>query len=238
MKTIRRAIQVMVGGLCVATALPAAAAEMTSGFYVGLGAGQASFDLDKAEFDDVVVDVLLSQGMFVTSGSSKLEDSDTQLSLFAGYHFNPYIAVEAGYVDLGTAEYRSIGTVNPPGPVVSAPTSVDFDVESKGFTVSALGTLPLNDMFDVHGHLGFLFAKTDIAVTARIASAVGTSSDSLDSTGAFFGVGAGLRLGERWAFSLDWTRYDNVGDEDEDDDVRTEAGFDIDALSVSATFRF
>lgn len=238
MNTIQRAIQVMVCGLCAATTLPASSAETRSGFYVGLGGGQASFDIDKSELDGVVLDVLFSEGLFVTSASSTFEDSDTALALFAGYHFNPYIAVEAGYVDLGAAEYRSIGTVNPPGPIVSAPTSLDLDVESKGATLTALGSLPLGDIVDLHGHLGFLFAKTDIGVTTRIGSSIGTGTESLDSVSALFGVGAGLHLGERWSLSLDWTRYDNVGDEDEDDDVRTEAGFNIDTLSVSAMFRF
>jgi OOP family OmpA-OmpF porin len=188
--------------------------------------------------DGVMRAVLLSEGFFPMSASSTLDDSDTALTVFAGYRFNPYIAVEAGYVDLGTAEYRSTGTVNPPGPAVSAPTALDVDVESKGATVTALGSLPLGDIVDLHGHLGFLFAKTDLTVTTSIGSTVGTGTESLDSVSALFGVGAGFHLGEHWSLSLDWTRYDNVGDEDEDDDVRTEAGFNIDALSVSAMFRF
>lgn len=237
MKTIQRAIQVMICGLCATATLPASA-ETEAGFYVGLSAGQSSFDIEKSELDSVVLDVLFSQQLFVTSRSSTFEDSDTELSFFAGYHFNPYIAVEAGYVDLGTAEYRSAQTVNPPGPIVSAPTSVDVDVESTGFTVSALGSLPLGDVVDLHGHIGFLFANTDLSVAARIGAGVGKDTESLDSIGGFFGVGAGFNFGEHWSVSLDWTRYDNVGDEDEDDDARTEAGFNIDALSVSAMFRF
>lgn len=237
MRTIQRAIQVVVCGLCVATTLPAQSAERQSGFYVGLGAGQSSFDVDKSELDAAVLDAFFSQGI-VTSASSKLEDSDTAWSLVAGYHFNPYIAIEAGYVDLGTAEYRSTVTVNPFGSFVSEPASLDLDVGSKGITVAALGSLPLSDIVDLHGHLGFLFAKTDVTATARIGSGVGVDSDSFDSTSGFFGVGAGFHLGEHWSLSLDWTRYDNVGDEDEDDDARTEAGFNIDALSVSAMFRF
>lgn len=238
MKAVQRTIQVMICGLCAATSLPAASAETQAGFYVGLGAGQSSFDIEKSELDGVVLDVLFSQGLFVTSGSSTFEDSDTALSLFAGYHFNPYIAVEAGYIDLGTAEYRSSGTVNPPGPIVSAPTAMDIDVETKGITLAALGSLPLGEVFDLHGRLGFLFAKTDLSVIARIDSGLGTGSEKLDSTGAFFGVGAGANFGEHWSLSLDWTRYANVGDENEDDDLGTEAGFDIDALNFSAMFRF
>jgi hypothetical protein len=234
LKTIQRVIQVIVCGACATTALPAASAETQAGFYLGLGAGEASFDIEKSDLDDVVLDVLFSQGLFVTSASSTLEDSDTALSLLAGYRFNPYIAVEAGYIDLGVAEYRSVGTFNPPGPVVS----MDMDVESKGFTLAGLGSLPLGNVVDLHGRLGFLFAKTDLSVTARIDSATGTETEKLDSIGAFLGVGAGFNFGAHWSLSLDWTRYDNVGDENEDDDVSTQAGFDVDALSFSAMFRF
>jgi hypothetical protein len=237
-KTMQRAIRAIVCGVCAATALPAVAAETNAGFYIGLGAGESSFDIEKSELDDVVLDALFSQGMFPTSPASTFEDSDTALSLFAGYRFNPYIAVEAGYIDLGTAEYRSTGIVNPPGPIIAAQMSMDIDVESTGFTLGALGSLPLGEVVDLHGHLGFLFATTDLSVTARIGSATGVNTEKLDSIGALYGVGVGFNLGQHWSLSLDWTRYDNVGDETDDDDARTQAGFDIDALSVSAMFRF
>lgn len=228
----------MISGVCLAATQPAMSDEVQPGFYFGVGAGEASYDIEKSELDGVVLGALFSQGMFVTSNASTLEDSDTSLALFAGYHFNQYIAVEAGYIDLGAAEYRATGTVNPPGPIVSVPTATTVDVESTGFTLAALGSLPIGNMFEVHGRLGFLFAQTDLDVTARIATASAGDTDTLDSIGGFFGIGAGLNVGQHWSLSLDWTRYDNVGDEDEDDDVTTEAGFDVDAISFSAMFRF
>jgi OOP family OmpA-OmpF porin len=238
MKTVQRAIRSIICGVCAATALPAVAAQTQAGFYLGVSAGEASFDIEKSDLDGAVLSSLLSQGLIPTSRASTFEDSDTSLSLFAGYHFNSYIAVEAGYLDLGTVEHRSTGTVNPPGPVVSAPFSMDVDVESKGFTLAALGSLPLGEVFNLHGHFGILFATTDLSVTARLASSVGSDTQELDSIGGFYGVGAGFNFGQHWSVSLDWTRYDNVGDENDDDDLDTEAGFDVDALSVSAMFRF
>ena len=238
MKTTQRAIQLLACGFCALAVAPSASAEAQAGFYIGLSAGESSYDIEQAELDDVVLDAFFSQGAPVLSGSSTLEDSDTSVALVAGYRFLPYVAVEASYLNLGTAEYRSVGAVNPPGPVTSAPASLDFDVESKGVTVSGIGSLPLGNVVDLHGRLGLFFAQTDISVVARISTSVAEESDSLESVGAFYGVGAGFHLGEHWSLSLDWTRYDNVGDEDEDDDIETEAGFDIDALSLSAAFRF
>jgi OOP family OmpA-OmpF porin len=228
----------MVCAAGLAAVQPALSAEVQPGFYLGLSAGESSYDIEKVELDGIVLDALWSQGMVVTGGSSSFEDSDRTLALVAGYQFNPYIAVEAGYLDLGAAEYRSTGNVNPPGPVLSAPAIVNIDVESTGFTLAALGSLPVGSLVELHGRFGLLFAQTDLNVGVRIASSGGSDTQSLDSIGAFYGVGAGLNISEHWSLSLDWTRYDNVGDEDEDEDVSTEAGFDIDAISLSATFRF
>jgi OOP family OmpA-OmpF porin len=228
----------MLYGACLATVQPALSAEIQPGFYLGLGAGESSFDIERAELDGAIRSALFSQGLIPGPRSSTFEDSDTTLALFAGYHFNPYIAVEAGYIDLGAAEYRSTGTVNPPGPVLSMPLAANVDMESTGFTLTALGSLPLGNVVELHGRLGFLFAQTDLSVAITSASASGADTRTLDSIGALFGVGAGFNFGEHWSLSLDWTRYANVGDENEDDDATTQGGFDIDALSFSAMFRF
>lgn len=226
----------MVCGACLTAVQPALAAEIQSGFYLGVGGGQSSYDIEKAELDGAVFAGMASAGAIVTSFGSTYEDSDTALQLFAGYQFNPYIGVEAGYIDLGAAQLRSSGTMNPPGPVFSAPFAMNIDIESTGFTLAGLGRLPLGSVVDLHGRLGLLFAQTDVSVSSP--STRGSASETLDSISGFFAVGAGVTLGQHWSLSVDWTRYDNVGDEDEDDDVTTEAGFNVDALSFSATFRF
>jgi OOP family OmpA-OmpF porin len=238
LNTVRRTIQVMVCGLGLASTQAALSDEVVPGFYLGLSAGESSYDLEKSEFDGVIASALGSQGFLVTSNSSTLEDSDTSLALFAGYHFNQYIAVEAGYIDLGAAEYRSTGTARRFGSGTTIPTAATLDVESTGFTLAGLGSLPIGSAFELHGRLGILFAQTDLSVSARVATGSSSDSDTLDSIGGFFSLGAGFNFAEHWSLSLDWTRYDNVGDEDEDDDASTEAGVDIDALSLSAMFRF
>ena len=50
------------------------------GFYVGAGAGQAMID------------------------DGDLDDEDTAFSAFAGYDFNRYFGLEAGYADFGKIE--------------------------------------------------------------------------------------------------------------------------------------
>jgi hypothetical protein len=228
----------LVCGAGFVAAQPAISGEVQPGFYLGVSAGESSYDIERSELDGVILGALRSTGLNVTSFSSTLEDSDTSLALFAGYHFNRYIAVEAGYLDLGAAEYRSSAAVRLFSPPLSAVAVTNVEVESTGFTLAGLGSLPIGEMFELHGRLGLFFAQTDLSVTANIATSSDSDTDTLDSIGGFYSVGAGLNLGEHWTLSLDYTRYDNVGDEDEDDDVTTEAGFDVDALSFSAMFRF
>jgi hypothetical protein len=233
----------MVGSLGLAATQSALSDEVQPGFYFGVGAGEASFDDvgSKGELDGIVRSALITSGFQIVPNtfSSTYEDSDTSLALFAGYHFNQYLSVEGGYIDLGAAEYRSTGSVRRFGMAPNLPLNTSIDVETTGFTLAGIGSWPLGSVFELHGRLGFFFSQTDLSVslvTPGISGATGSSSDSLDSVGAYYGVGAGFNFAQHWSLSLDWTRYDNVGDEDEDDDV--EAGFDVDALSLSATFRF
>jgi hypothetical protein len=244
MKNIKRAVQALVFGACAMAVTPSALAEAQRGFYLGLSAGQSTFDLEQSEFDGVIRDVMADFGIPILSRSSTFEDSDTSIAIIAGYRFLPYIALEASYLDLGSAEYRFSGTINPPGPVASEPISFAFDTETKGLTIGAIGSIPLGHVVDLHGSLGFFIADTDLTFTGAAGSETSSESESLDSEGLFMGLGLGFHIGEHVSLSLDWTRYDSVGDEDsygdyDDEDYDDEeGGFDVDRLSFSATFRF
>lgn len=231
----KRVLQVALG-LALAAAAATASADGASGWYFGVSGGEAKADLSKDELDEVALDIF-STGAAVLSGSSELEDSDNSFSLFGGYRFSPYFALEAGYIDLGTAEYRATGRIDPFGslPALNAFYSADFEVT--GFTAAAMGSVPLGQMFDAHARLGVLFSDTEISETlgASVPGSTATTSDGLttsaNSQDLFYGLGVGLRLGERWAFSLDWQQFKDVGDEDETGES------DIDRLSLGVVFK-
>jgi hypothetical protein len=218
-------------GLALTTASSMAMAEEQAGWYFGVTGGQAQADLNQDELDEIVEDAFFSAGAPVLSGSSTLEDSDTSWSLFGGYRFSQYFGLEASYVDFGTAEYRASGTVNPPGPVGSAPASYAIDFEVTGFTVAAIGAIPLGQMFDLHARLGMLFADTEISERGTIGSVAASDSFSADSRDLHYGVGAGWHLGERWSLSLDWQLFKDVGDDEETGEA------DIDRVSLGVMFR-
>lgn len=217
-------------GLLLSMASATSWAEGT-GWYFGLTGGQAEADLSKAEIDDIVLDAFVVAGAPVSNGSSTLDDSDTSFSLFGGYRFSPYFAVEAGYVDFGTAEYRASGVIDPIGPQPSVAANMSQDVELSGFTAAALGSMPIGNAFDVHGRVGILFADTEVTVSASVPTLSASDSFSADSQDFFFGLGVGFELGQNWAFSLDWQQFKDVGDEDETGET------DVNRLSLGVIYK-
>src|ERR1035437_8178596 len=74
---------------------------LADGAYVLGQVTHSSLSLDNTDFDNA-----LSVGG-VTGLSSNNTGSGNQWRLQVGYKFNPYFAVEAGYMDLGTANYSA-----------------------------------------------------------------------------------------------------------------------------------
>lgn len=146
------------------TAAMAAQADEQPGFYMGAGFGSTSIDDDG--FDGIDFD-----------------DSDTGFKVFGGYSFNQYFAVEASYFDFGEAS----GNFDDFGD------TVNFDVGVSGLNASAVGTLPVGDMFSLFAKVGF--ASYDIDVHVEIPG-VGSGSDSESESDMTYGVGGQLSFGQ------------------------------------------
>ncbi|HEY6641448.1 outer membrane beta-barrel protein [Povalibacter sp.] len=220
-------------GLAMAMALSSAnAAE--AGFYVGVQGGQATADLDQEELDFLAEDVFLFAGvpLIAGTGSSSLDDGVTTWSVTAGYRLNPYLALEASYLDLGTFEYRAGGLVNPPGPVTSLQADLGIDFSSTGFTTAVIGGIPLGESFDLHGKLGIFFSETEIEVS--VAGDVGNGSDGISSsdTDVFYGAGVSWFIGANWTLGLDYLLYKDVGNEDDTGET------DVESVTLLAAYRF
>jgi OOP family OmpA-OmpF porin len=105
-------------------------------------------------------------------GSTKLDgNSDSQASFggFVGYNFHQNFAVEGGF--------RRLGTWDNGGP----------DVTVDQTAVSVIGTLPLNQGFNVYGRLGYNYVKVD--------RSYGDASES----GTLYGVGVGYTFSPKLA---------------------------------------
>ena len=175
--------------LCVIALAGAGAAhaedENPSGPYISAGLGQFDVKIDNLEG---VGDVL-----------EELDTDDSAWKLGFGWRFNPYIALEADYVDLG----------NPNGNFDATGSSGDYDVELAGFSGYLIGSLPLG-IFELSAKVGYYFHDVNLHVDFdNIGPNNGDVFDSDDSGEALvYGVGAGATFFEHLNAKVEYERME------------------------------
>jgi OmpA-OmpF porin, OOP family len=216
--------------LLLAVAGTANAAPKGAGFYIGASGGQAKYaEQDRDDFDDIVFDAFSSNGVPVLSVQSDLDDADNTLGVFAGYRFNRYVAVEAGYVDLGELDYTADVIVLSGG---MQPADVGVTVGVKGPLVSGMGIWPINDVWEVYGRAGLIVSSTEIKVRIQLFGFSDTVPESKTSVDSMIGLGTAVHLGERVSLRLEYQRFGAVGDED----TTGETNIDVVNLGILARF--
>ena len=177
-----------------AVAVPASALE--NGFYLGGSIGGSSLE---------VQDVAEEFGAF------RFSDGDTAFKLFGGFRFLNFLAVEAGYVDLGD-----------PTVVIASIEGDELEVQIglKGWDAFAVGLLPLGPV-DLFAKVGVVSWDADIV--AVLDDVIDSDSDS--GTDAAYGIGVALRLGK-------------VALRAEGEQFKIADAEDVYMFSVGATFTF
>lgn len=201
-KNISLAIKGTVGALAAAFALSFPLTANAEGFYVDLGLGQA-----KADFGD-------------TAGLN-VDNTDTSYSIGAGYKFNNYIAIEGGYLKLGTASIGTSGTVTGTyyGNPYSATGTLSASSEVDGYYLGPVLSLPVGDKFEAYARAGVYFwnANSKMSATGTLTYAGttytgGTTATTSDNgNDAYYGIGAAYKATKNVSVGADWTRYDIGG---------------------------
>ena len=246
---MRTGMRVGVCGLLILSASAVQAAD--SGFYFGVTAGQSQYDFDQppvpaptlgflppiVEFvptlpelnplnpvfvGGVVTTAVLAQPVLWLPGD---DDEGTAWSVTAGYRINRYLAVEAGYVNLGTLSDTQ--TIDFPAVFGIPSLSFHRELETAGPSLTVFGTLPLSANWQLYGRAGMLFADTDLT-TSFSGNSVTSSFDSDSTT---LGAGAQYDWGGHWSARLEYQRTLDVGG----DDVASSA--DVDSISLGFLYR-
>lgn len=159
--------------------------ENDSGPYVGAAYG---------EFDTKIEDV---DGL--EDALEDLDADDSAYKLFFGWRFNPYIAAEIDYIDLG----------NPRGNFDATGTSGDYELELSGFGGYVIGSLPLG-IFELSAKVGYYFHDLEIQVDLDNIGPGGEDVfDSDDSGEAFvYGVGAGVTFFDHLNVKIEYEMMD------------------------------
>ena len=124
------------------------------------------------------------------TGFQSSMSNGTGFKFLLGYEVSPNLALEAGYLDMGTMTYG----------ISKAGTNVNVDVKPTGANVALLGVWPISDKFSAFGKIGYTSAK----ITASSAVSGSSFSVSDNSSSAGYGVGATYKLGENLKLRAEW----------------------------------
>ena len=192
------------------------AVAQSQGFYGGLSLGAASSDIDKSALDRE----LTSAG--VTGLSSDADENDVGYKAYLGYGFTPNFAVEGGYANLGSPEYKASFTGG----------NAKADWESHGMYVQAVGRAPVANRFSLLAKGGVYFAENEVDIRATGPGGSASTDDSDSEINFVFGFGGEYALNPSTSVRFEWERFLNVGD----DDVGGEA--DVELMSLGLRFNF
>ena len=170
----------ILAALVLACCSTATMADEETGLYLGGGYGQFGLEFD--DVDDAVEDF-------------DFDDSDQAFKLFAGWRFNPYIAAEVAYLNLGA-------------PNEDFDDGIDqgvVEAEIDGFAPYVVGTLPLG-IFEIFARVGYLFYNVD--VNLELGDDDLDIGDSESDEAFVYGVGAGVVLFEHLNVRLEYEKFE------------------------------
>lgn len=200
-------------GLALVLAAASAGAQEGKG-YLAAGAGVSKFDIEAC------------------SSGLACDDSGFAWNLRAGYHFLPWLGVEASFLDFGAGTLPGV-LATPPANTVPIP--IDSDIRTSGFVASVVGRVPLGPV-SVVGRVGWgaITGKFQgkAAVQDLTTGAVEYfSAQNRETTGQFvYGVGLTLDIAKSWTARVDWDRTSA-------EDGRN-AKFDVDMFTAGVGYRF
>jgi OOP family OmpA-OmpF porin len=178
----------------------AVAQDNPSGPYVGLGWGQFNIDVDDVgDVGDAVNDITKAD--------------DNAWKAFVGYRFNPYIAVEGAYVDLGSPGDR-FDTSGSDG---------NYRVDIAGFAPSVIGSVPLGPV-ELFAKLGYFYYDVDLRVDLDDPGPDISSSHS--ESDWIYGAGVGFTLFEHLHLRAEY------------EGLHIDGADDADAIWLSGAWRF
>jgi len=167
------------------SAMPLAHAD-GSPWYLGVDAGLSRYSLD-----------LSSPYSTNTPGASE-DRNAIAYAVSGGYRFNRYVALEAGYMDLGKYKLRYQDSTK------NGHASATVD----GLAASALWQLPLNEQWGVFLKTGLLLAHGKAKADVTTSGSTEHFSRSESATVPLLGIGVSYAPTPQWAVRL---QYQDVG---------------------------
>ena len=194
-----------------------------NGFYGYGSLGQASTNR-KSQVDATIT------GAGITAFSSQADETDTTYKIQAGWRFNPYFAVEGGYVDLGKYSYHARSTA----PVVA---TRDGNLKTDAWNIGLVGSLPINESFSLFANGGVFSYTTKFTYTG---TGIACPNQNRSERGAplYYGVGAAWNVTPNWFLRAEYEVYKNIGERFNTNGTTGTSRADVKLGSIGVGYRF
>ena len=173
--------------LCCA-AIPAQAGDA----YVGVSVGR----------EDWINHDINAKRMGLSSSAVTTTMGDVPRKFFAGYQFNDYFAIEGGYFNVGgILGKETVATSGLPQNII---------LETAGWDITGVGTLPLGAGFSLFGKFGIYTANTEATYIPPVGGEMG---HIFSSTDVMAGAGANWEFklrGQQFGVRGEWERFQKV----------------------------
>lgn len=177
------------------------------------------------------------QGAYIAVDLGKVSYSDDNgtappspgsVRIGGGYHFNPYVGVEAGYSVIGDATTNNN---------LGGGASTSETMKASSFQISAVGTYSINDKFDLFAKIGAANTKLDYTASATITPTSG--SGSATKTNLLIGIGAQYNIDKHFGIRASYEDFGKTNLVASYNDGSTgSANFGLKVFSVGGVYNF
>ena len=186
-----------------------------SAWYLGAGVGQSRAKID----DERIIRSLTANGASLNSFTT--DERDLGYKLFVGKKLNRYLALEAGYFDLGKFSFASTTSGNG---------TLSGEAGFRGVNLDIVGELPLTQRLSLLARVGAQYGRSTAEFSGnRLNGVTAPRPDKEEKLNAKAGLGLEYKLNEAWALRGEVERYrmnDSVGNRG-----------DIDLGSISLVYK-
>jgi len=185
------------------------------GYAIGLLAALTFFAASASAQGQTYIGVSFGQSKFKDACSGlpagfSCDENGTAWKLFGGYQFNPNLAVEVAFTDLGKADATS-----PAG---------NASLKATAWEIDGVGSWPVMAPLSLYGKLGLYSATKEVTGLANSAKDTNAS--------VTFGLGVRYDMTANLAARAEWQRYDKVGGNDTGDKTN------IDMWNIGVLWKF
>ena len=156
-------------------------------WYLGAELGVAITDISAADLDSFYQDA------GINAQSIELDKSDTFTSMYLGYQYHRYFAVELGYVDLGERSVDFIGKTTDWDNFTDNVAQI-YPQSGKGISAALVAFWPISPQLLLSGKLGYWHWQGDY-ITQQNAGEIGSSTKQ--GNDLWFGVSLGYQFNKR-----------------------------------------